>query len=85
MLPSLSLGELVSLCESKRDLLQRGEWQGETGRVCLDFVVRLAGLRWPELPAADAERVDDSYLSSPEKISTVRFFFDTSASHLQLV
>ncbi|KAH9967442.1 hypothetical protein BC827DRAFT_1174206 [Russula dissimulans] len=70
MLAALSLGELVSLCESKRDLLQRGGWQGETGRVCLDFVVRLAGLRWPELPAADAERVDDSHLSSPEKIST---------------
>ena len=51
MLAALTLNELVSLCESKREKLQLGPWQGEMGRVCLNFLVGLAGLSWPELPA----------------------------------
>lgn len=70
MLADLSIGELVSLCASKRDLLQRGGWQGESGRLCLDFVIALAGFSWPELPEAYTKRVNESFLS-PEKISTV--------------
>jgi hypothetical protein len=66
-----SIGELVSLCESKRDLLQREGWQGEMGRLCLDFVVALAGFRWPEPPATRIGHTSESYLS-PEKISTVK-------------
>jgi hypothetical protein len=73
MLASLSFGELVSLCETKRDELQRGRWQGEAGRECLDFIIGLAGLSWPKLPAAQTELVAESYLS-PEKISTVSLF-----------
>lgn len=68
---ALSLGELISLCESKREkLLERGPWQGEMGHASLDFFVGLAGLSWPELPAGFTERVNEIYLS-PEKISTV--------------
>lgn len=63
-----SIGELVSLCESKRDLLQR---EGEMGRLCLDFVVALAGFSWPELPTTQTEHINEPYLS-PEKISTVK-------------
>jgi hypothetical protein len=70
MLAGLSIGELVSLCESKRDLLQRGGWQGEMGRLCLNFVVALAGFSWPELPAAYTGHANGPHLS-PEKISTV--------------
>src|SRR6266850_2817553 len=70
MLAALPLGEFVSLCKSKRDELHRGAWQGEMGRICLDFLVGLAGLSWPELSAGDAERINETYLS-PEKISTV--------------
>jgi len=70
MLAALTLSELVSLCESKREKLQLGPWQGEMGRVCLDFFVGLAGLSWPELPAGYAERVNETHLS-PEKKSTV--------------
>ena len=70
MLAALPLGELVLLCGSKREKLQRSAWQGEMGRVCLDFFVGLAGLSWPEHPASDAERINEAYLS-PEKISTV--------------
>ena len=73
MLADLSIAELVSLCGSKRDLLQRGGWQGELGRLCLDFVVALAGFSWPELPAADTGHTNESYLS-PEQISTVNSF-----------
>jgi hypothetical protein len=71
-LTALSFGQLVSLCETKRDELQRGVWQGEAGRQYLDFAIALAGLSWPKLPVAHAEHVDvaKSYLS-PEKISTV--------------
>lgn len=70
MLVALSLGELISLCGSKREQLERGPWQGEMGRACLDFFVGLAELSWPELPAGFTERVNETYLS-PEKISTV--------------
>ena len=70
MLAALPPGELVSLWKSKRDELHRGAWQGEMGRICLDFLVGLAGLSWPELPAGDTERINEPYLS-PEKISTV--------------
>lgn len=70
MLAALSLGELISLCESKREKLERGSWQGEMGRTSLDFFVGLAGLSWPELPADFTERVNETYFS-PEKISTV--------------
>jgi hypothetical protein len=73
MLATLSFGQLVSLCETKRDELQRGRWQGEAGRECLDFVIGLAGLSWPKRPAAQTELVAESYLS-PEKISTVSIF-----------
>jgi hypothetical protein len=73
MLADLPIGELVSLCASKRDLLQRGGWQGESGRLCLDFVVALAGFSWPELPEAYTGHVNESYLS-PEKISTVKLY-----------
>ncbi|KAI9464815.1 hypothetical protein F5148DRAFT_1150114 [Russula earlei] len=55
MLAALSLGELVSLCESKRELLPPEGWQGEVGR-----------LKWPQ---THSERIDDS-ISSSEKIST---------------
>jgi hypothetical protein len=65
------IGELVSLCESKRDLLQREGWQGEMGRLCLDFVVALAGFNWPELPATHTGHTNEPHLS-PEKISTVK-------------
>lgn len=69
---ALSLGELISLCESKREKLERGPWQGDMGHASLDFFVGLAGLSWPEpeLPAAFTERANETYLS-PEKISTV--------------
>lgn len=69
---ALSLGELISLCESKREKLERGSesWQGEMGHASLDFFVGLAGLSWPELPAGFTEHVNETYLS-PEKISTV--------------
>jgi len=67
---ALSLGELISLCESKRENLERGPWQGEMGHASLDFFVGLAGLSWPELPAGFTEGVNETYLS-PEKISTV--------------
>jgi hypothetical protein len=70
MLAALPLGELVLLCKSKRDELHREAWQGEMGRICLDFLVGLAGLSWPELPAGDTERINETYLSQ-EKISTV--------------
>jgi len=70
VLAGRSIGELASLLESKRDLLQREGWQGEMGRLCLDFVVALAGLSWPELPAAHTGHINESYLSR-EKISTV--------------
>lgn len=70
MLGALTLSEIVSLSESKREKLQLGPWQGEMGRVCLDFLVGLAGLRWPEPPAGHAEGVNETPLS-PEKISTV--------------
>jgi len=70
MLAALSLGELVSLCESKREILQRGAWEGEMGRVCLDFVVGLSGLSWPELLVAHAEHVKEPYLS-PDKTLAV--------------
>jgi hypothetical protein len=70
MLAGLSIGELVSLCESKRDLLQREGWQGEMGRLCLDFVVALAGFSWPEPPTACTGHVNGSDLS-PEQVSTV--------------
>ena len=76
----LSIAELVSLCESKRDLLLRGGWQGELGCLSLDFVVALAGFSWPELPAADTGHANESYLS-PEKISTVNLF-DASSNWL---
>jgi len=71
VLAGRSIGELVPLCEFKRDLLQREGWQGETGRLCLDFVVALAGFSWPELPANYTGHINESYLS-PEKISTVK-------------
>jgi hypothetical protein len=80
MLADLSIGELVSLCASKRDLLQRGGWQGESGRLCLDFVIALAGFSWPEVPEAYTGRLNGSYFS-PEKISTVKLF-DASANWL---
>jgi len=51
MLGALTLSELVSLSESKREKSLLGSWQGEMGRVCLNFLVGLAGLSWPELPA----------------------------------
>lgn len=70
MLAALPLGEFLSPCNSKRDELHQGAWHGEMGRICLDFLVRLAGLSWPELSAGDAERINKTYLS-PEKISTV--------------
>jgi hypothetical protein len=72
MLAVLPLGELVSLCESKREKLQQDAWQGEMGRVCLDFFVGLTGLSWPELPMGYTERIDEPHLS-PEKVSTVSF------------
>jgi hypothetical protein len=73
MLAALSFGELVSLCETKCDELQRGRWQGEAGHECLDFAISLAGLSWPKLPAAHTEHIAEAYLS-PEKISTVSLF-----------
>ena len=73
MLADLSIAELVSLCESKRDLLHRGGWQGELGCLSLDFIIALAGFSWPELPAANIGHANESYLS-PEKISTVNLF-----------
>lgn len=73
MLAALSFGELLSLCETKRDELQLGKWQGEVGRACLDFSIGLAGLSWPKLPVAQTGHVEESYLS-PEKISAVSRF-----------
>jgi hypothetical protein len=78
VLAGRSIGELVSLCESKRDLLQHEGWQGEMGRLCLDFVVALAGFSWPELPATHTGHINEPYLS-PEKISTVKLS-DTSSN-----
>jgi len=65
-----SFGELVTVCESKREQLQHVDWRGEAGRVCLDFVVDLAGLKWPKPPADQIERTKGLYLS-PEEPSTV--------------
>ena len=74
------IGDLVSLCESKRDLLQHEGWQGEMGRLCLDFVVALAGFNWPELFATHPGyiHINESH-SSPEKVSTVKLS-DTSSN-----
>ncbi|KAH9004552.1 hypothetical protein EDB86DRAFT_2883979 [Lactarius hatsudake] len=65
-LAALSLGELAAVCESKRELLQHEDWRGEDGRVCLNFVVDLAGLKWPKPPADQIERTEGSYLSPGE-------------------
>ncbi|KAH9026389.1 hypothetical protein EDB85DRAFT_1979767 [Lactarius pseudohatsudake] len=61
-----SLGELVAVCESKREQLQHEDWRGEDGRVCLNFVVDLAGLKWPKPPADQIERIEKSYWSPGE-------------------
>ncbi|KAI9440400.1 hypothetical protein H4582DRAFT_1781600, partial [Lactarius indigo] len=63
---ALSLGELVTVCESKREQLQHEDWRGEDGRVCLNFVVDLAGLKWPKPPADQIERTEGLYLSPGE-------------------
>ncbi|KAF8269690.1 hypothetical protein EI94DRAFT_924825 [Lactarius quietus] len=51
-----SLGELVTICESKREQLQHESWRGEDGRECLNFVVGLAGLKWTNPPTDQIER-----------------------------
>ncbi|KAI9464478.1 hypothetical protein BJY52DRAFT_1249355 [Lactarius psammicola] len=61
-----SFGELVTVCESKRAQLQHEDWRGEDGRACLNFVVDLAGLKWPKPPADQIERTKGSHLSPGE-------------------
>ncbi len=65
-----SLGGPVNTCNSKREQLQQDVWRGEDGHVCLNFVVDLAGLKWPMPPADQIECTKVSYLS-PEESSTV--------------
>jgi hypothetical protein len=71
-----SLGELVTICESKREQLQHEDWRGEDGRVCLNFLVDLAGLKWPMPPADQMECTKGSHLSpgepSPVSLSQCR-------------
>lgn len=61
-----TLGELVTVCESTREQLQHEDWRGEDGIVCLNFVVDLAGLKWPKPPADEIERTKGSHLSPGE-------------------
>jgi hypothetical protein len=61
-----TFGELVTICELKRERLQHEGWRGEDGRVCLSFVVDLAGLKWPRPPADQMECTKGSRLSPGE-------------------
>ena len=72
-----SLGELVTICESKREQLQHENWRGEDGGVCLNFVVDLAGLKWPNPPTDQIERTKGSYLS-PGELSAVSLSRDVA-------
>ena len=67
---TLSLGELVTICESKREQLQHEGWRGEHGSACLNFVLDLAGLKWPKPPADQMECFKGSH-SSPGEPSAV--------------
>jgi hypothetical protein len=70
-----TFGELVAICESKREQLQHESWGGEDGSVCLNFVVDLAGLKWPNSPTDQIERTKRSYLSpgEPSAVSLSRY------------
>ena len=73
-----SLGELVTICELKREQLQHEGWRGEDGRVCLNFVVDLAGLKWPKPPTDQIECTKGSRLSpgEPLAVSLSRCLFE---------
>jgi hypothetical protein len=78
-----TFGELVAICESKREQLQHESWGGEDGSVCLNFVVDLAGLKWPNSPTDQIERTKRSYLSpgEPSACEDVLPPLPTAAAH----